>query len=67
MRGEHLFLSLGTIARDGIIPACAGSTRGCRIMRGGREFSVVGDPQPPTAGNVPGPWDRTVETEACDG
>lgn len=43
------------------------SLRGCRVMRGGREFSVIGDPQPPTEGNVPGPWDRTVETEACDG
>lgn len=41
--------------------------RGALVDYGGRTYRVVGDPQPYPDGSVPGPWDRTVETEACDG
>lgn len=41
--------------------------RGALVGYGGRTYRVVGDPQPYPDGSVPGPWDRTVETEACDG
>lgn len=43
------------------------SLRGCRVVVRGREYAVIGDPQPATAGNVPDPWNRTVEVEAVDG
>lgn len=41
--------------------------RGCRVVVRGTEYAVIGDPQPLTSGNVPGPWDRTAEVEAVDG
>lgn len=41
--------------------------KGCRILWGGREYRVVGDPQPYMAENVPGPVNMPVECEACDG
>lgn len=47
--------------------AYAASLRGCRIAYGGREYSVVGDPQPFLAANTPGEWSRAVECETCDG
>lgn len=43
------------------------SLRGCRVVVRGIEYAVIGDPQPLTSGNVPGPWDRTAEVEAVDG
>ena len=44
-----------------------GSLRGCRVVVRGTEYAVVGDPQPLTPGNVPGPWNYTAEVEAVDG
>lgn len=41
------------------------SLKGCRIEYGGREYRVIGDPQPYAF--APGPFDRAVETEAVDG
>ena len=41
--------------------------RGCRVLVRGIECAVIGDPQPHTAGNVPGPWNYTAEVEAVDG
>lgn len=41
--------------------------RGCRVVVRGTEYAVVGDPQPLTPGNVPGPWNYTAEVEAVDG
>ena len=43
------------------------SLRGCRVVVRGIECAVVGDPQPYTAGNVPGAWNYTAEVEAVDG
>lgn len=51
------------------------SLRGCRVVvrcpEGGNEdehtYSVIGDPQPYTPENVPGPWNYTAEVEAVDG
>lgn len=45
----------------------AASLRGCRVIVRGIECAVIGDPQPLTAGNVPGSLNRTVEVEAVDG
>ena len=41
--------------------------RGCRVTVRGIECAVVGDPQPYTAGNVPGVWNYTAEVERVDG
>lgn len=41
--------------------------RGCRVTVRGIECAVIGDPQPYTAGSVPGPWDCTAEVERVDG
>ena len=41
--------------------------RGCSVRYGGREYAVVGDPQPYLDGNCPGDWNRAVECGACDG
>ena len=41
--------------------------RGCRCVVRGTEYAVVGDPQPYTAGNVPGAWNYTAEVERVDG
>lgn len=47
--------------------AYTASLKGCKVSYGGREYAVVGDPQPYTGANTPGPWDRAAECEACDG
>lgn len=41
--------------------------KGATVAYGGREYRVVGDPQPYLAANVPGEWGMPVETEAVDG
>lgn len=41
--------------------------RGCRVTVRGIECAVIGDPQPYTPDNVPGPWNYTAEVEAVDG
>lgn len=41
--------------------------RGCRVLVRGIECAVIGDPQPFTAGNVPGAWNYTAEVERVDG
>ena len=41
--------------------------RGCRVIVRGIECAVVGDPQPYTAENTPGPWNYTCEVERVDG
>lgn len=41
--------------------------KGCRVSYGGREYRVVGDPQPYLDANTPGEWDMAVECEAVDG
>lgn len=43
------------------------SLRGCRIEARGREYGVIGDPQPSTAPNVPGGRNLTVEVTWADG
>lgn len=43
------------------------SLRRCRVVVRGREYAVIGDPQPATASNLPNPWNRTAEVEAVDG
>lgn len=43
------------------------SLRDCLIRYGGRQFSVIGDPQPYVEANCPGEWNRAVECGACDG
>lgn len=47
--------------------AYTASLKGCKVSYGGREYSVVGDPQPYAEADTPGPWNRPVECEACDG
>lgn len=42
------------------------SLRGCRVVVGGEEFAVVGDPRPHPA-NCPTRWNRTVEVTRVDG
>lgn len=41
--------------------------KGCTISYDGRDYRVIGDPQPYISENCPGPFDRPVETEVCDG
>ena len=41
--------------------------RGCSVVVRGRSYEVVGDPQPLTAENVPGPYNYTVEVTRSDG
>lgn len=41
--------------------------RRCLVRYGGRTYRVIGDPQPFLGANCPGPFDRAVECEACDG
>ena len=41
--------------------------RGCRVLVRGIECAVIGDPQPYTADNTPGPWNYTAEVERVDG
>lgn len=43
------------------------SLRGCVISYDGRDYRVIGDPQPLVEANTPGPWNLTVGTEAVDG
>ena len=43
------------------------SLRGARIRYQDREYRVIGDPQSYMEDNTPGEWNRTVETEVCDG
>lgn len=43
------------------------SLRGCRATVRGIECAVIGDPQPHTESNVPGPWNYTAEVERVDG
>lgn len=44
----------------------AASLRGCRVVVGGEELAVVGDPRPHPA-NCPTRWNRTVEVTRVDG
>lgn len=41
--------------------------RGALVSCAGRTYRVVGDPAPYMPSNTPGPWNRSVECEACDG
>ena len=41
--------------------------RGCAVEVRGVEYAVVGDPQPLTPENVPGPYNYTVEVTRSDG
>ena len=43
------------------------SLRGCHVVVRGREYAVVGDPQPNTAANCPTPWWLSASVEAVDG
>ena len=43
------------------------SLRGCHVLVRGIECAVIGDPQPYTADNTPGPWNYTAEVERVDG
>lgn len=43
------------------------SLRGCLVRYGGREYPVIGDPQPYLDANCPGEWNRPVECGVCDG
>lgn len=43
------------------------SLRDCLIRYGGRDYPVIGDPQPYLDANCPGEWNRAVECEASDG
>ena len=45
----------------------AASLKGCRVSFGGRDYPVIGDPQPFPSENCPTPWAMAVECEACDG
>lgn len=45
----------------------AASLRGCLIRYGGRDYPVIGDPQPYLDANCPGDWNRAVECGVCDG
>ena len=47
--------------------AYTASLRGCSVSYGGREYPVIGDPQPYLDENTPGDWNRSVECGACDG
>lgn len=41
--------------------------RGCSVVVRGREYHVIGDPQPYTPENIPGPYNYTVEVTRTDG
>lgn len=41
--------------------------KGCSVRYAGREYSVIGDPQPYVEPNCPGDWNRPVECGACYG
>lgn len=41
--------------------------RGCRVEVRGREYAVIGDPQPNTLANCPTQWWYTAEVEDVDG
>lgn len=41
--------------------------RGRHVVVRGREFAVIGDPEPNAPGNCPTPWWYTADVEACDG
>lgn len=41
--------------------------KGATVELRGRTYRVIGDPQPYTAANVPGPYNMPVEVEAVDG
>ena len=41
--------------------------RGCSVEVRGGAYEVVGDPQPYTESNVPGPWSMPVEVTRHDG
>lgn len=41
--------------------------KGCSVSYGGREYRVIGDPQPYNEPDTPGPFSLTVETERVDG
>lgn len=43
------------------------SLKGCAVSYAGREYRVIGDPQPYLGANAPGEWDMPVECEAVDG
>lgn len=43
------------------------SLKGCRIAYAGREWAVVGDPQPYMERNTPGEWTLPVGVEAVYG
>lgn len=43
------------------------SLRGCSVVVRGREYQVIGDPQPYTPENIPGPYNYTVEVTRTDG
>lgn len=43
------------------------SLRGCHVIVRGREYAVVGDPQPNTLANCPTPWWYSARVEAVDG
>ena len=45
----------------------AKSLKGCTVTYGGRDYRVIGDPQPYLDANTPGEWDRAAECEAVDG
>lgn len=45
----------------------AKSLKGCAVAYAGREYRVIGDPQPFLGADTPGEWDRAVECEAVDG
>ena len=53
--------------RLGFPKTFSASLRGCRVVVRGREYAVVGDPQPNSAANCPTPWWYTAEVEAVDG
>lgn len=41
--------------------------RGATVNVRGTDYEVVGDPQPYTEANVPGPWTMPVEVRAVEG
>ncbi len=41
--------------------------RSCHVIVRGAECAVIGDPQPLTPENTPGPWNLTAEVERVDG
>lgn len=41
--------------------------QGCRILYGGRDYKVIGQPNHYLPENVPSRWDMTVECEDYDG